>query len=166
MHFHLAEGNLLEGVIFFIIMGVIWTISAITSALQKAKQKQRKLDQERIQHRIGQPDTHRPAPPQAPRPVMQRPVPPPPRASSAPTVKRRKRSTAQQPSKPPFASTGARAAAPPPPEPAAVETPLPSVHHGNRPTINAVTLNSTLRSQFILTEILQPPLALREERDI
>jgi hypothetical protein len=136
---------------------------------------------------VAPPPVPPPVPPQwlppGARGMFDRRVPPPPPVRAIP-VQRIPQPVAARPPKttkrrrtPPAANVppvpraqGVQRAAPPVPRGQAVASPTPPVRTAT-PSANAVALNrwlsaGTLRSQFILTEILQPPLALREPREL
>lgn len=154
------------GAIFFL----IWAVSAAMSALAKKKeQERRERVRQQIEHGTAMPPPV-PMPPQQ-RPQMQQPIrrqpmvrktaPPRPvqRRATPPKIVRRQQQPVpvRQPQPEP---EPVRLAAVAPPLPAATAPQRPS--SANAATINAWLRPGTLRRQFILTEVLQQPLALRE----
>ena len=176
---------------FLAIIAVIWTLSAIATAANKAKEAERRRRlQLELQRAASQRTSTPPQPPRRisegiaarfpdvllpPAPPQQRRMPAPPMPKRVvPIQKKQQRRAASQ-------RRAMNAPVPPPPVPAA------PVHSGSAPlstaapaiesahdraavrTVDASALArwakpATLRQQFMLTEIFQPPLALREER--
>lgn len=176
------ESDNFSRIIFFVIFAVIWGISALASMLNKKQEEARRRRlREEIERTQGRsPDVpSRPAPP----PVrMDRSVPQPARVNRPVPQPVRK----QRPAPIPVKRKAVKVPAPPPrTEVAAIASSLlqasaasiakteiqspPSRPSLSRPSATAPALAQwlrpeTLRTQFILTEILQPPLALREEK--
>jgi len=190
----LAADDQTPKVVFAIAIFVIWGISALISWVnkqqQEAKRRQVRQELERAsryrqqQQPIPQPTQRRvpriaeglaqrfpdvllppnPAPP--PLPQQRRPMPP----TSRPTPVRR----------PPKAAAPRRVVPLPPPPLEEVARPQPVIAPAitrpvapmarRAPTVDAAAIAqwltpATLRKQFILTEVLQPPLAMRPDRD-
>jgi len=137
---------------------IFWGISALSKAAKRAAELQRQRLRQ-VRESISQlaPEIARRLPPAIP----QRPI--------------QKRKQKQQKRAP----TNYNKLAAPPPLPAAqpvapampISTPAPALEPPKRTAVTATApvirrwLNpTTLRQQFILTEVFQPPLALREER--
>ena len=182
--------RLIFGIIFLIIWGISAVVSWLNKQQQQARRRRMELEMEQAQ-RIGRmanrappqpPPVRRPAPqrisegiaqrfpdvllPPAPPPIPQQrqrpaPMPPPQRPKPAP------RRVAKQPR---------RAVPALPPEPmvdlAPMEVPFVNitepVTRAKAPTVDAGAIRGwmtpdTLRQQFILTEILQPPLGMRTD---
>jgi hypothetical protein len=178
-------------VLFAIVLIVIWTISGVASAMNKAKeQERRRLVRRQIEREAqGSPRAPRlprtqviptePPPPQRATPQMieqflaGQGLPPPVRV--APRVQREPapipvpagpRRVAKGKQKRPVAAIPVEVAVAP--APVAAPAPVRPVARPQPVTVNANTLSSwlrpgTLRKQFILTEILSPPLSMREE---
>jgi hypothetical protein len=183
--------KLIFGIIFLIIWGISAVVSWLNKQQQRARQRRIQMELEQAQRigrmtnrpapqpppvrrpapqRISEGIAQRfpdvllpPAPPPVPQQQRQRPVPlPPPRAPQhAP-----RRQSKQQPPR--------RAVPALPPEPMVDLAPMEvsstsvvqPVKRAKAPTVDAAAIRSwmtpnTLRQQFILTEILQPPLAMR-----
>jgi hypothetical protein len=149
--------GLIKGVLFVIVL-IIWGISAMVSTIKKAQtQARQRQGRSPIPPRV--PTQLRAAPPALrptvapqrpmilpPLPALIRPQPP-----ARPTARRPPPNSAAPARLPATASAAPPKAAPPPsPAPAATTGLL-------RPT--------TVRAQFILAEVLQPPLALRTKRN-
>jgi hypothetical protein len=176
-------------VLFAIVLIVIWTISGVASAMNKAKeQERRRLVRGQIEREAqGSPRAPRlpraqviptEPPPQRATPQMieqflaGQGLPPPirvaPRAQRGPApipVPAGPRRGAKSKVKRPVATAVEVAVAP---APIAAPAPVRPVARPQPVTVNANTLASwlrpgTLRKQFILTEILSPPLSMREE---
>jgi hypothetical protein len=172
----LASADGAEKLIGAVIFILIWIVSAAAQWVKKQKEQQSD-QQRRAQLRNNMRITPSSLPPAPPRPFpparhMPAARPAPPGRFAAP---------------PPRAMPSARAKSPlisatrpaPPTVPPAVPAPQPmtisvgpSAAHLKRPAPAAASAASiahwlapgTLRQQFILTEVLQPPLALRPER--
>jgi hypothetical protein len=178
-------------VIFIIILVVIWTIIATTTATNKQKEleRRRRLQEELQRMAMQRAGVVAPARPrQISRGIAQRfpdvllPPAPPPMRRPAPPMQQSvaKRPVQTHPRRP--VSRRAPSAAPPLVQPApAMARPAPpsfstaapaiaspsaqrSTHGVDSAAIARWAKPSTLRTQFILTEIFQPPLALREPR--
>ncbi len=175
LHGILAESDEsnLPKVIFGVIFFAIWAISAIASAIAKKKEQERR-------RQVRESIERGPAPPPLPEPTPQRRVPrqPPPRPAPAtrapvqpkrfpvksprPVARRAAPSLASSSTSEVEPSSAARAPV------AATEISAQPVAPSRRSTgVTAGALHlwlkpSTLRQQFILTEVFQPPLALRE----
>ena len=181
-------------IVIFVIAGIIWVVSAIISAAKKQKKKQqeeawRRKIEEMNQQPPGegahppQPPPHPPTPP----PAVRRSLPPKPvrmqkvqrRFAPKPAMGAKPRPVVRAVPGPPsepeeavhshvagdaafdFKSSQSVAARteigsrpPAPPKPAIATA----------PSVAAWLQPATLRKQYILTEILQPPMALRENR--
>lgn len=159
--------------LFFAIIAVIWLFSAIASAVsKKQEQERRKKVREQIEHA---PESASPA--AAQRPVkraaeisMRLPPPLQPRPPARPiqrAAQPKQRRAAAKPSPLP-ASVSATAESFAPRQPIASKSISPTVgpqpHIATAASIARWLSPATLHQQFILTEVLQPPLALREHR--
>jgi hypothetical protein len=172
-------------IIFGIIVVVVWIVSAIASQLKKQKQQQKKeADWERIlrEQTQGTPPQSQQQTPPVLRPQPQRTVPPPTPSRPRPVPQAKKRSVPKQRPSPPRPVS--RPQSPPPRQvPAMARTEESDTHavltrqapaapvQPLRPPPSLTTESlarwlrpATLRQQFILTEILQPPLSLRDQR--
>jgi hypothetical protein len=171
-------GKIFAGIIFLI----IWGISAVVSKVNKQQQEARR----RLQEQNPLPTYTPPPPPRQRRiaeglaerfpevmmpPMPQRPVPQraaQPRVAPQRSLAKPKRSTRRQP------AVAARPTPPPLPQqvaappPAQVAPPVrrPAPASASAPTIARWLRPQTLRSQFILTEVLRPPLALRADESL
>jgi hypothetical protein len=178
-----TESNVIR-VLFVVVFLVIWAVSALMSMLAKKKEQERR---ERVRREIelgrsmppmqqqmpGQRPPMRPPPQmprqqQAPRPQQQAPRPAPARAQQQPPKKR-------FPVKTPVTRRTPTPAVTQEYRPAEIAAQVerapiitaPPVRRTIAPTAAALSAwlrPSTLRQQFILTEVLQPPLAMREDR--
>jgi hypothetical protein len=178
------ESNIVK-ILFGAIFLVIWAVSALMSMLAKKKEQERR---ERVRREIelgrslppmqqmpgpmAPPPMRSPHAPQAPpvrgkppRPAPLRPAPPPrvqqqPKKRfpvKAPTSRRAQPVPVAPEARPSDARTVVESA----PAPRAIEAPA---RRGSSPTaaaLHAWLKPDTLRKQFILTEVLQPPLAMR-----
>jgi len=180
LSFILAETDIGK-IIFPIIFVVIWLISAVVSTLNKQKEKVRReqlrLEAERLSRTGGH--TAEPAPPRrrAPPPLpeaiaRQMPNPMPLPQQRRPTPKRPKQSStpqrAAQSKKQPAVKKAVPLqpvleAAPPlrPADPAIIRATTPGP--ATAAAIAKWMTPQTMRQQFILTEIFQPPKALRAD---
>ena len=166
-------------IIFPIIFVVIWLISAVVSTLNKQKEKARRerlrIETERLSRggQTAEPPPRRKAPPPLPEAIArQMPNPMPVPEQRRPTPKRPKQSSApQRASQKPKPAVVKKAApkqpilevAPPlrPAEPAIVRANIPGP--ATAAAISKWMTPQTMRQQFILTEIFQPPKALRAD---
>ena len=160
--FILADTDPVIGGIIFVVVLIFWGIGALRNAAKNAAERQRQRAQYEMPRRPVQlaPEIARRLPPALP----QRPLP------------KRKQAKTKRP------ATNYNAMAAPPPIPV-LEEEKPSVHERlmtappvapattARPaaTANALAIRrwlnpTTLKQQFILTELFQPPIALREPR--
>ena len=165
----LARNDSPEGVIIFIIIAVLWVLGHLASFLKKASSP-------------AKPRTV-PKPPPVPTsvrlqiPAMKqalRSAPPMARPVKTPPARIKQQRTAvfsARPVPPPLPAARVPQPAPAPRKPAPAPAPEPvatSAQATRRPafasSINRWLQPNTLRKQFILTEIFQPPLALRDER--
>lgn len=177
--FILADSNGFK-LIGFVLLLIIWGIGSLVSAANKAKEQAKR--RQMLLRTQGQ------MPPSPPRPPVQAPqrrvasaaaqmrVAPgaalPPLAHIArpvPTPAKHPvhaRPAAVRPPQP--APPAARIAAPLQPEPASVRpsAAAPSPSRATAPAIARWLKPQTLRSQYILTEILQPPLGLRPRQEV
>jgi hypothetical protein len=171
-------------VVFPVIFVLIWIISAVVSAMNKRQQKERNERLRREAERLGGMRGDVPGPPvpqPAPRRRPNRPLPdaiarqlpparpaPPPLPKKKPLPGRPGKSVKRKPVKPQLAMPGE------PQQPRvmlaeeAVATPPVATRPTATPQATAVAISKwlnpqTMRQQFILTEILQPPKALRDE---
>lgn len=160
-HMLAASDDSLPKGVFIAIFVIIWLFSSIASSVKKSSSK-RKIEQEQAQLRAVRQNIQRPAVTQArPRAVKRGRVAPP--------------SARQQPARrpPPIPTRAAQPVLARPDEP--VTMPRADSSQGlaravQRPvarTATAAALNrwlnpTTLRQQFMLTEVFQPPVALRE----
>ncbi|MGH7178789.1 MAG: hypothetical protein ACREJC_15530 [Tepidisphaeraceae bacterium] len=141
--------------VFGLIVFVIWAISASISAMNKQREQQRRQNvREQLLHGVPTPATVVLTPGIAMR------IPNPPRKP-----KLAKRGAAPGP-RPPVAPLE-----PPVPHLKRTLTETPTTAEQARPTPSATAITvsrwlrpQTLRQQFILTEVFQPPLALRPDR--
>ena len=158
------------GGIFFL----IWIISALGTWLNKKHEEERRR---RLREQLNQGAS--PAPRSAPTPMA-----PPMRVGQPAPPRAPRRFPQRAPKAPRQPAQRARAAPVPPPVPVAQgasDSPTQSVAATEMSTLKkggahapGATATSiarwlrpeTLRQQFILTEVLQPPLALRESRDL
>jgi hypothetical protein len=181
-------------VFFAIVLVVIWLLSAVANAMSKQKDAQRRQQvRQGVQRaRTPQPGAYRPKPPtQAQQrqqlnagyavrhPEMLAPPPPPP----VPMATRARVPVPPPPRRPQQRQTRTsrptQAFMPPPPIPVLeADAPRPSAaaksspagtkpqapQTATAPAISRWLKPNTLRQQFILTEIFQPPLAMRQER--
>jgi hypothetical protein len=141
---------------FGLVFVLIWLASMATGALAKREQRKRREMETSRQRPAPKAPPQRPAARPAPPKVARRPqmarrpgkAPPalPQRAPLLPDVPR---------SAAPVAATEIAAAAP-------GARPAPAV--ASAPALKSWMRPATLRQQFILTEIFQPPLAMREEQ--
>lgn len=187
------EDNTMK-IVFGVAVGVFWVIAQIASALGKKKEqaKRERVRQEferNAQQRRG-PDWDQIAnTPPPPPPPVNRPVPPPyqqqfPSAPQYPTVPPRspqqQRHQAQRPPKQPKPPKLPKKKKLPPPPPVPVLEEAEETHRtvpGTaqvqkqvEPRVGATELRNwlkpaTMRQQFIVTEILQPPLTMRPPRE-
>ncbi len=184
----LAETEInLPKILFGLIFLTIWVISGIVSALnkrqQEARRRQVREELERSAQRAPRQPQVRPPPPiaeglrqrfpdvllpPAPLPLPQQPrrsaprqpVPPPPARRTAKTRQQQQQQRIAAPPLPPPLKEVAAA-------PMRIEPITPVAPARPKPAVDAAALAkwmnpSTLRQQFMLTEILQPPLALRD----
>ena len=184
--------KIIFGVIFVIIWGISALVSWINKQQQEAKRRQVREQLERSAGRMPQqqqrqpprqpvriaeglaqrfPDVLLPPAPMPPPPLPQhrRPMPPP-RLPAPPKPVRRapkqpRRVTPVQTEQLPVLEEDV------PLTPIAPQGPIVSPTRAAKPAVDAQALANwlrpaTLQKQFILTEILQPPLALREPRDV
>jgi hypothetical protein len=141
---------------FGVVFVLIWLASMATGALAKREQrKRRELEMSR----------QRPAPKAPPQRPAARPTPP--KLARRPQMPRRPGKLPVQAPPPPVP-----VAAPVPAEPAYQVTSVPPTRSSrgaaaasvSAPALRAWMRPATLRQQFILTEIFQPPISMREER--
>ena len=189
------DGGGWVGILFFLVPFILWAIGTIAQKMnqKQAEERRRRLREMMEQSPTGMPPAPmrpEPAPPPPMRPthVGPMPVPPPKRPKPAP-VSRRVTSTAPPPRPKPLPVPPKRAprqprrptAAPPdealilPETPIAVSRPQPPIEQDAIVTEKPKSVRAqailqclkpgTLRQQFILTELFQPPLALRPPRD-
>jgi len=154
----------LEKFIGFVVVALIVGINAIIGAIKK---RQEQKHREEVRQQIKRTPRPQETPPVQPMRVI---VPPP-----VPQQRLQIRQRAQRAAK---KRQQQQPAPPPPPVPVEVEAPranspetAPTVSPtaGKRVAVNAAAIANwmrpaTLQKQFILTEILQPPVALREPR--
>jgi hypothetical protein len=167
-------------IFFAIILIAIWILSSIASAISKQQDAARRRQVRQTIDPLARtraPAYRLPSPTQQqqlnagyqfrhPEMLAPRPIPPP--------VPRRPQQ--QQPQRRPAARRPGQAAMPPPPMPvqpaqagraaaprAAAAQPV-SVQAVKAPAISRWLKPATLRQQFILTEVFQPPVVMREER--
>lgn len=173
--FTLAAADNLVEVLFGVVFFLIWVASAAMSTLSKQREKQRR-ERVRMEIQTGRP-MPLPSPPQQmpqqqPRPIQRtaavRQAPKrvstsktfaPPRPAAAkrrpvPVEQAFKKAPPLQPPKPPVPLEAIA------PRPAA--QPQKATSAANAQTLHSWLRPQTLRKQFILTELLQPPLALRD----
>lgn len=182
------EDNTMK-IVFGVAVGVFWVIAQIASALGKKKEqaKRERVRQElerNAQQRRG-PDwdqvANTPPPPPVNRPVP--PMPPPYQQSAPqypPVPAQREQRQAQRPQKQPKPPKLPKKKKQPPPPPVPVLEEVEVTHRtvpelattqkAREPRVGASELQTwlkpaTMRQQFIVTEILQPPLAMRPPRD-
>ena len=182
-----ADDDNIGKFVFPIIFVLIWIISAIMSAVNKGKERQRRRQMEIEQQLGGMPPPVQRPPPlpdailrQLPNP-MPMPVPPPQQQRRQPPQSQQTRRT-PLPSPPLVVKKPQKkkkSAARPPqvfseptPPSRVVAPPIEAVKPATaRPAAaTAVSIKqwmtpNTLRQQFILTEILQPPKALRADQE-
>ena len=186
----------LGAIIFMIVVFVLWGFGALASAMNRQKKRQaeearRREMFERMQREARARDLaamarQRPpaAPPLPPRPPMLPTAPPlpiqtvPPQAPPLPTLpprqQRRTKRTRPVPSwQEPLPPQTEVHTASIPASPDRAEGTAQQAPRSKQPTpaaraaaVSKWLTADTIRSQFILTEILQPPLALREPRDV
>src|SRR5262245_24526323 len=164
--FILAARNDDDGWIKFFFGALIfmfWIISALAKAISKKQEKERR---ERVRQQLEHPQMTS-APKTEKRPVELSPqvamrVPPPakPRAPARATPKQRRTSKKPAASAPGFTPPSVA-------QPIAVAAPAPTIIKPQPAIAPAMSIRrwltpATLRQQFVLTEILQPPKALRE----
>jgi len=155
-----GEDGGLEKFIGFVVVALIVGINAVIGAIKKRQEQKHREEVRRQLERT-------PRPQQAPPVQPMRVIVPPPVPQQRPQIRQRaakKRQQQQQPA-PPAVPVEAEAPRANSPEPAPVASPAA----GKRVAVNAAAIASwmrpaTLQKQFILTEILQPPVALREPR--
>lgn len=179
-------------IVFGVAVGVFWVIAQIASALGKkkeqAKRERVRLELERNAHQRRGPDWEQVAqtPPLPPPPVNRPPAPQP--YQSAPQYPpvpprppqqqqhRQPQRPARQPKPPKLPKKKKQPPAPPVPVLEEVEETRRTVVESTEqrkqrePRVGARELRtwlnpSTMRQQFIVTEILQPPLTLRPPRE-
>lgn len=187
------EDNTMK-IVFGVAVGVFWVIAQIASALGKkkeqAKRERVRLELERNAHQRRGPDWDQVAQtPPPPPPQVNRSLPPaPPPYQSAPQYppvpprppQQQQQRQAQRPQRQPKPPKLPKKKKQPPPPPAPVleeveetrRTVLESAEQRaqREPRVGARELRtwlnpSTMRQQFIVTEILQPPLTLRPPRE-
>jgi hypothetical protein len=159
------------GAIFFI----IWIVSALGTWLNKKHEEERRR---RLREQLNQGTAPPPRSMQAPSPR-----PPPMRVGQPAPPRAPKRFPQRAPKPPRQPAQRSRAVPGPPPVPVAQAASDSTTHSVAATEISALKVGAhargatatsiarwlrpdTLRQQFILTEILQPPLALREPRDV
>lgn len=157
---------LIKGVLAVVVF-IIWGISSMAKAMAKTKQNAlKKQQQNRVQipppvqpRAVPAVPARRPtvAPPAIP---VRKAVPLPPLHTLA-TAARQTRPAVAKPAPPTKApaSPVARAVAPRPTMPSPRKAPAATT------TIDTLLRPNTVRAQFILAEVLQPPLALRKRRN-
>jgi hypothetical protein len=172
------DDNGMEKVIGFLVVAVIVGINAIIGVIKK-RQEQKHRDQVRVQLESSSRSTPAPPPPVRPMraviPPAQRPAQAPQRTPQVPARTPQMRQRAEQLAKQRAPQRVAPAPGPVPAEQEETRGVLPETTAAQSPTtstrvaVNARAISSwlrpsTLRQQFILTEVLQPPVALREPR--
>jgi len=157
--FILADDDNIGKIVGFVIIAVIWGIGALSSVLKKATKT------------ATRPTAYRPVvgPPIAPKAQAIQP------ARRAAPVPQRKATPVRRPSPVPAAAVQQRPqAAPvarrqPPAAPSPIMAPVVVRHvvgTANSAAIRRWLQPDSLRKQFILTELLQPPIGLRAPRDL
>ena len=170
-----SSDHLIARLIFFAFIAIIWVIGWIASVMKKVQQEAKRRQ---MRAQLSAPPQAIPARPVQLAPGIAMRVPlaalAPARGKLAirrvpPAVKTTKRGAEKKPAAPapPTRQASAivnpiRQAAPVPAAPSPQRKPIVPVTAAN---LSRWLRPDTLRQQFILTEILQPPLALREQAD-
>ena len=177
----LAEGEDLGKVIFGVVAVIVWAVSAISSSLSKQKKEQERRAREL--EALARQGVLRPAPapPPPPPPLARRgPVPtqrvhqqaaPPPPIPVQQQRQQRRQGKKQQKQRIPVPPLPRMVAAPSrtaQSEEIVAAVPQRATVAGSSNQVNPIAglLRRSLRTQIVLNEILQPPIALREPREI
>jgi hypothetical protein len=168
LHPILAAGENITEILFGVVFFLIWIASAAMSQMAKQRDQQRR---EQVRREI---ESGRTAPPAMPLQIQQRrpiqrataprpaaPRPPARRPTQAPKHPAPRR--ASVPIEAMMQATPATPSIPNEAKPRPAAAPIRQPLSANAATLRAWLRPATLKQQFILTEVLQPPLALRDE---